>query len=249
MTNQLRNRDRNQPGHPTHFAGYDHSDPDFDLDLVATDAAGQVAASAVLAAKVLRSRATLAETGALTPAEGGMDIDRIDHTTIAGYDEAAAHAVDLGMALPFDDREKLMLANHPTTATETLHALASEFEVSWLVLNGVASNPNASAESLRIASQFNDTGVRSRVAAHFNTPEGVLATLAGDDKRDVRATVAANEMTPTSILEQLAYDTDPQVQLAIAHRTNVDDAVLSRLADSTSFLAVREAVQSHPLAG
>ena len=74
------------------------------------------------------------------------------------------------------------------------------------VRRGVALNPNAPGDLLRVLARGRDSLVRRGVTLNPNTPEDLLRSLARDEDPPVRRWVAANPRISEGILQDLARD-------------------------------------------
>lgn len=102
------------------------------------------------------------------------------------------------------------------------------------IFSEIAWNPNASADILRLLSNYDSDLVHQRIAFNINTTADVLAKLAEDEDELVLSAVAANDNTPSDSLDFLSDVEDEWVREAVANNPNTNPQTLYNMASNPS---------------
>lgn len=116
---------------------------------------------------------------------------------------------------PVSDREyeqiEVILASNPQTPPQMLDHLSLCVECPR-ILERVAGNPNAMADTLKRLATSSNTDVRYAVADNIVAADlETIQFLVRDGSTDVRFLLAENPNLPDEILEELAMDENPYV--------------------------------------
>ena len=98
----------------------------------------------------------------------------------------------------------------------------------------IALNPNATADILRLLSNYNNWLVRQNIAYNINATADILAELAEDEEELVQLAVAENDETPSNVLDALSNSYDEKIRTAVAHNTNTASQTLYNMASESS---------------
>lgn len=102
------------------------------------------------------------------------------------------------------------------------------------IFSEIAWNPNASADILRLLSNYDSDLVHQRIAFNINTTADVLAKLAEDEDELVLSAVVANDNTPSDSLDFLSDVDDKEIRTAVANNPNTNSQTLFNMASNKS---------------
>lgn len=98
----------------------------------------------------------------------------------------------------------------------------------------IALNPNASADILRLLSNYDHWLVRRNIAYNVNATADILAKLAEDEDELVQSAVATNDKTPSDSLDFLSDVDDKEIRTAVANNPNTNSQTLLNMASNQS---------------
>lgn len=102
------------------------------------------------------------------------------------------------------------------------------------IFSEIAWNPNASADILRLLSNYDSALVHQRIAFNINTTADILAKLAEDEDELVQSAVAENDETPSDVLDFLSDIYDKDIRTAVANNPNTNSQTLFNMASNQS---------------
>lgn len=102
------------------------------------------------------------------------------------------------------------------------------------IFSEIAWNPNASADILRLLSNYDSALVHQRIAFNINTTADILAKLAEDEDELVQSAVAENDETPSDVLDFLSDIYDKDIRTAVANNPNTNPQTLYNMASNQS---------------
>lgn len=102
------------------------------------------------------------------------------------------------------------------------------------IFSEIAWNPNASADILRLLSNYDSDLVHQRIAFNINTTADVLAKLTEDEDELVQSAVAANNNTPSDSLDFLSDVDDKEIREAVANNPHTNSQTLFNMASNPS---------------
>ena len=98
----------------------------------------------------------------------------------------------------------------------------------------IALNHNATADILRLLSNYDNWLVRQNIAYNINATADILAELAEDEEELVQLAVAENDETPSESLDFLSDSYNEEIRIAVAHNTNTNSHTLYKMASNQS---------------
>ena len=123
-----------------------------------------------------------------------------------------------------------LLAENDTTPPEILEKLAQD----WNFKVAVASNPNASKETLDALAEYPSDKIDILLASNPSLNPETHKKLARANLVWIRAGAAKNSMASPEILAELADDRSNVVKIAVAGNKNTSPETLAKLADDCS---------------
>ena len=98
----------------------------------------------------------------------------------------------------------------------------------------IALNPNATADILRLLSNYDNWLVRQNIAYNINATADILAELAEDEEELVQLAVAENDETPSDVLDDLSDSYVEEIRIAVAQNINTNSHTLYKMASESS---------------
>lgn len=98
----------------------------------------------------------------------------------------------------------------------------------------IALNHNATADILRLLSNYDNWLVRQNIAYNINATADILAELAKDEEELVQLAVAENDETPSDVLANLSDSYVEEIRIAVAQNINTNSHTLYKMASEMS---------------
>ena len=98
----------------------------------------------------------------------------------------------------------------------------------------IALNHNATADILRLLSNYDNWLVRQNIAYNINATADILAELAEDEEELVQLAVAENDETPSDVLDALSDSYVEEIRIAVAQNINTNSHTLYKMASESS---------------
>ena len=98
----------------------------------------------------------------------------------------------------------------------------------------IALNHNATADILRLLSNYDNWLVRQNIAYNINATADILAKLAEDEEELVQLAVAENDETPSESLDFLSDSYNEEIRIAVAQNINTNSHTLYKMASDSS---------------